>query len=81
MGRSILNNVGLADLVVDNWGAYVDKAVVLAHDTERLRMLKQTLRTTMGQRFERFRRVAAEFEQACLHALESSLPNACSHAP
>ena len=82
MGRSILNNVGLADLVVDNWGAYVDKAVVLAHDTERLRMLKQTLRTTMqGNALGNASAFATEFEQACLHALESTQPNAPALAP
>lgn len=79
MGRSILNNVGLADLVVDNWGAYVDKAVALAQDTERLRTLKQTMRATMqGNALGNAGAFAAEFEQACLQALESSLPNAAS---
>ena len=82
MGRSILNNVGLADLVVDNWGAYVEKAVTLAHDTERLRTLKQTMRATMqGNALGNAGAFAAEFEQACLQALESTQPIAPALAP
>lgn len=82
MGRSILNNVGLADLVADNWGDYVDKAVALAQDTERLRKLKKTLRATMqGNALGNPSAFAAEFEEACRRALDSSPPNAPALTP
>ncbi len=46
-GRSILTNVGLADLAVDTVDDYVTTAVALAGDVPRLRDLRRTLRDRM----------------------------------
>ena len=47
MGRIILKNVGLDELVVDNADAYVDLAVALANDPGRLKKLRVNLRERM----------------------------------
>ncbi|MDR2260621.1 MAG: tetratricopeptide repeat protein, partial [Azoarcus sp.] len=47
MGRAILNAVGLRELVADSAEAYVDIAVRLAHDHERLKALRAGLRERM----------------------------------
>jgi protein O-GlcNAc transferase len=59
-GRSILNNVGLGDLVADSRDQYVDLAAALAGDVSRLGELRRTLREQMrrsalmdGPRFAR----------------------------
>lgn len=44
-GLSILKNVGLDDLAVDNYEDYVKRAVMLANDWELLSMLRRNLRT------------------------------------
>jgi predicted O-linked N-acetylglucosamine transferase (SPINDLY family) len=46
-GASILSNVGLGELVVDNAGDYVKAAIALASDRDRLRELRTTLRDRM----------------------------------
>ena len=43
-GLSILANVGLAELAVDNFDAYIARAVMLAGDWELLRLLRKNLR-------------------------------------
>lgn len=45
--KSFLDLVGLSDLVVYTQEAYVEKAVSLAKDTERLTSVRETLRRTM----------------------------------
>ncbi|MDR3056302.1 MAG: tetratricopeptide repeat protein [Zoogloeaceae bacterium] len=47
MGRIILKNVGLDELVVDSADAYVELAVSLANDPERLKKLRANLRERM----------------------------------
>lgn len=47
MGKAILNNVGLAELVVESESDYVNLAVALAHDRERLKGLRANLRERM----------------------------------
>jgi predicted O-linked N-acetylglucosamine transferase (SPINDLY family) len=47
MGRIILKNVGLDELVVDSAEAYVELAVSLANDHERLKSLRANLRERM----------------------------------
>ncbi|MDR1462970.1 MAG: tetratricopeptide repeat protein [Azoarcus sp.] len=47
MGKAILENVGLHELVADSADAYVDIAVRLAHDHERLKTLRSGLRERM----------------------------------
>ncbi|MDR1227999.1 MAG: tetratricopeptide repeat protein [Azoarcus sp.] len=47
MGRAVLENVGLHELVADSADAYVDIAVRLAHDRERLKTLRTGLRERM----------------------------------
>jgi predicted O-linked N-acetylglucosamine transferase (SPINDLY family) len=47
MGRAILENVGLHELVADSADAYVDIAVGLVHDRERLKALRAHLRERM----------------------------------
>ncbi|MDR2690097.1 MAG: tetratricopeptide repeat protein [Azoarcus sp.] len=47
MGRAILQNVGLHELIADSADAYVDIAVNLAHDRERLGALRAGLRERM----------------------------------
>lgn len=47
MGKPILENVGLAELVVESEDAYVDLAVALANDRERLKRLRANLRERM----------------------------------
>ena len=47
MGRAILKNVGLDELIADSADAYVDLAVALERDRERLRGLRQGLREKM----------------------------------
>jgi predicted O-linked N-acetylglucosamine transferase (SPINDLY family) len=49
VGRSILTNVGLAGLVASSRDEFVDVARRLATDTERLRELRGTLRSTVGR--------------------------------
>ena len=44
---STLTHVGLEDLVVTSEQAYVERAISLAHDVERLRELRRTLRARM----------------------------------
>ncbi|MGD0464990.1 MAG: hypothetical protein ABSB74_21105, partial [Tepidisphaeraceae bacterium] len=46
-GRSILNNVGLAELVAFNPEQYVNLAVALAGDLPRLSEMRKTLRQRM----------------------------------
>ena len=46
-GSTILSNVGLRDLVVDNGDDYVKNAIALASDPNRLRELRTTLRDRM----------------------------------
>ena len=47
MGRAILHNVGLDELIVDSAEAYVDKAVSLASDRIHLLQLRENLRERM----------------------------------
>lgn len=47
MGKPILDNVGLSELVVDSEDAYFDLAVALANDRERLKRLRTDLRQRM----------------------------------
>lgn len=47
MGKPILENVGLGELVVDSEAAYEDLAVALAGDRERLKSLRAGLRQRM----------------------------------
>lgn len=47
MGKAILENVGLAELVVDSSEAYVALALQLAQDKERLKALRSDLRGRM----------------------------------
>lgn len=47
MGKAILDNVGLSELVVDSDNAYVSLAVSLANDRERLNGLRANLRERM----------------------------------
>jgi cephalosporin hydroxylase len=49
MGRAILRNVGLDELIAQDADAYVDIAVSLAHDHERLKALRGNLRERMVQ--------------------------------
>lgn len=46
-GGSVLANVGLADLISQDASGYVQRALALANDRERLTHLRSTLRTTM----------------------------------
>ncbi|GHU02514.1 hypothetical protein FACS1894154_12380 [Betaproteobacteria bacterium] len=46
-GKAILDNVGLHELVADSADAYVDIAVKLARDRERLKTLRTDLRERM----------------------------------
>lgn len=48
-GLAILSNVGLADLCANSEADYVEKAVALAYDVQRLSHLRQTLRGTQAQ--------------------------------
>jgi len=47
-GGSVLANVGLADLIAQDIEGYVQRALALANDRERLTRLRSTLRTTMS---------------------------------
>jgi len=47
MGRAILKNVGLDELIADSASAYVDLAVALSGDYPRLKRLRQGLREKM----------------------------------
>ena len=47
VGASLLSNIGLADLVAHTLEEYIDKAVSLAGDIERLTYLKKNLRPMM----------------------------------
>ena len=47
VGASLLSRVGLDDLVADSWDSYIEKAVALARDAERLRALRAELRGRM----------------------------------
>ena len=47
MGATILNNVGLPELVADSEAAYVELAVALAGDVPRLRAMRGDLRAKM----------------------------------
>jgi predicted O-linked N-acetylglucosamine transferase (SPINDLY family) len=47
MGATILNNVGLPELVADSEAAYVELAVALAGDVPRLRAMRRDLRAKM----------------------------------
>ena len=47
MGKAILENVGLSELVVDSEEAYADLAVMLATDRDRLKRLRAGLRERM----------------------------------
>lgn len=49
MGRAILKNVGLEELVVDDSDAYVATAVLLANDRSRLSALRCNLRERMAR--------------------------------
>lgn len=46
-GKSLLENVGLSDLVAENRADYVETAAALAADIDRLRELRMSLRTAM----------------------------------
>ncbi|WP_051180068.1 hypothetical protein [Selenomonas ruminantium] len=48
-GYSILHSAGLAELAVDSIEAYINRAVVLAHDVELLDILHKNLRQMMWQ--------------------------------
>src|SRR6201999_2711358 len=47
MGATILNNVGLPELIADSEAAYVELAVALAGDAARLRAMRGDLRAKM----------------------------------
>ena len=49
VGASILTRVGLADLVAETKAAYVEKAVSLANDLDRLSALRNGLRDRLGR--------------------------------
>ncbi|MBB4863420.1 putative O-linked N-acetylglucosamine transferase (SPINDLY family) [Pseudomonas nitritireducens] len=72
MGSSMLREVGLQDLIADHLDDYVERAVALATDTQRLVDIRASMRTKLlasplgnGQLY------ASQFEAACLVALES----------
>ena len=46
-GKSILHQVGLAELVAKDASEYIEKAVLLARDTELIDLLHKNLRTMM----------------------------------
>lgn len=48
-GYSILHSAGLDEMAVDNLDAYINRAVVLAHDVELLDLLHKNLRQMMWQ--------------------------------
>ena len=47
MGKAILDNVGLSELVGDSAAAYEDLAAALANDRERLKAVRWQLRERM----------------------------------
>jgi len=49
VGLSLLSNVGLADLIGDSNGDYIEKAVKLAGDLNRLKSIRSGLRDMMLQ--------------------------------
>lgn len=49
MGKAILDNVGLSELVVNSAEAYVETAVDMARDRERLLQLRSNLRSRMQE--------------------------------
>ena len=49
LGLSILNQVGLGDLVADSAEHYVETALALANDANRLRCLRTTMRARLVQ--------------------------------
>jgi predicted O-linked N-acetylglucosamine transferase (SPINDLY family) len=65
MGVTILNNVGLPELIADNEEAYVDVAVGLASDPSRLRAVRSNLRQRMSNsRMMDFAAFAQDMEAA-----------------
>ena len=49
VGVSLLSNVGLPDLIVNTKDEYVDLAIMLANDLNRLKSYQKSLRETMAQ--------------------------------
>lgn len=49
VGTSLLSNAGLPELIAGTDHEYIEKAVELAHDTERLKILRKSLREKMMQ--------------------------------
>lgn len=65
MGVTILNNVGLPELVADDEAAYVELAVALAGDASRLRAMRGDLRRRMrASRMMDFAAFAGDMETA-----------------
>ncbi len=65
MGVTILNNVGLPELIAQDEAAYVDLAVQLATDASKLRAIRHNLRQTMAaSRVMDFARFARDIEAA-----------------
>jgi protein O-GlcNAc transferase len=48
-GYSLCMNLGLPDLVADSETSFIEKVIALAHDRERLRSMRSTLRQKMEQ--------------------------------
>lgn len=72
MGKSVMTNLGLANLIANDLGEYVVKAVQLAHDGLRL----QSIRSSMRQRFRQSslgdgKAYARDFEAASIALLEN----------
>ena len=44
---SILHNLGLEELIANNFNEYIDLAVKLAHETKRIIQYKETIRSRM----------------------------------
>lgn len=74
MGKSVMTNLGLSDLVVDDLDGYVEVAVRLACDTGRLKSIRSTMRdrfmeTSLGDG----RAYAKDFESACVELLTNGV--------
>lgn len=71
MGKSVMTNLGLANLVVNNLEGYISTAIKLAHDRVRLQdvrsgMRERFLQTSLGDG----KAYARDFEAACIKLLE-----------
>lgn len=70
MGASMLNNVGLTDLIAETSSEYITRAIALAGQDERLDQLRRTLRDRMSNcALGNGRIYTAHFEAACQTAI------------